>query len=814
MTFWRKRDDKELLAASVNLPQPTGRKQQRFAVILFGTLVLSTLSFFNGYSVQIYIRHVQTSHPAAEEEISSVANSSSPSNDRIHSNNTSSTTSYSSPGITMTNHTKRLIQYTTKTKASNEKISRNVTVFSDGQWSHEGIPPFELSNEAKELFQKYEDAGHAGATTCSWYANESRISKACMDMLKPVTKSVRHWYFFGDSTMARPWRWCVLPRLERCGSTTIKSDKISKMAAYLGITDDERLPNLIPRNFTQGEGPVWEKLQYRYGCTTCENRMLQLPRRRQEDSSIDDVDATSPSYAEFIGMEYARDFEFATKTMETTQETIARYIRRSREKETTPSTNQEKSQTACVISSGMHDLNIPGMTTEVYLQNHIAMKHLLKDAGCDIWIKLELTALGYSSPNTYKNPIVFEWNQGIQKSMDIGEYQINLFDRSLNAKHGDKVHMDIDTFYGPLADFFVDLMGVVVTSPYPYPRPLVVTSPHPRPLTSATTSNQQTRNASILESLTSNEKDNKFDTTTCSWKYTDPSVSQECWNLLHAVTRGVRHWYFLGDSTMAHPFRHGIVPKLANYSKAIRSAMRGDIVSYLGIDHSERLTELPPVNHSNGEGPTFAGLYQPGCTSCENRLLQIDIDQGENDDDETTGPIYAEFLTMEFARDMEFATANTSSTQETIARYMLRQRSSRDLAATSPGERNVCVISSGMHDLTIPNMTSDVYVSNHLATKELLKNAGCDVWIKLELTSKWKAKGAQDNKRIREWNGMILQQMGGHDEYQINLYNKSLATKHNPDNLHMDQETFYDPLADFFVQLMIGKPRGDTKRIL
>jgi hypothetical protein len=111
----------------------------------------------------------------------------------------------------------------------------------------------------------------------------------------------------------------------------------------------------------------------------------------------------------------------------------------------------------------MHDLTIPDLKSDIYMANHIDMKRLLKDAGCDIWIKLELTAKGYKSPAGRENAIIFEWNQVIRESMEPDEYQINLFARSLNSKHGDDIHMDKDTFYCPLMDFFIDLMGVDTT---------------------------------------------------------------------------------------------------------------------------------------------------------------------------------------------------------------------------------------------------------------------------------------------------------------------------------------------------------------
>jgi hypothetical protein len=109
----------------------------------------------------------------------------------------------------------------------------------------------------------------------------------------------------------------------------------------------------------------------------------------------------------------------------------------------------------------MHDLwLVPNLTSEVYIRNHIAMKELFKRAGCDIWIKLELTAQGYRTPSTKNNQITFEWNEGIKRSMEPDEYQIDLFARSLNSRHGDEIHMDPNAFYCPLADFFIELMRV------------------------------------------------------------------------------------------------------------------------------------------------------------------------------------------------------------------------------------------------------------------------------------------------------------------------------------------------------------------
>jgi hypothetical protein len=330
---------------------------------------------------------------------------------------------------------------------SKEKEEAPIFYFPKGIWSDKGMH-FSVTKEQEQLFQPI---ARQGATTCPWNRNETQVSQECMDLLSNVTRDVKLWYFLGDSTIARPWQWCLVPKLQG-RSKSLKSGKNRGVVKYLGISQREKLTKIKTVNVSRGEGPRNPGHFYRSGCNTCENRLIQF--RQQQRSSNNNT--TSVAYAEFLSVDYARDVEFATTKMETTQDTIARYMQNRRQQDL----NIPKNQTACVISSGMHDLLLRNMTSEVYISNHIAMKQLFKGAGCDIWIKLELTAQGFRGPSMSNNPIIFEWNEGIKRSMEPDEYQIDLFARSLNSQHGDNVHMDPDTFYCPLADFFIELMGV------------------------------------------------------------------------------------------------------------------------------------------------------------------------------------------------------------------------------------------------------------------------------------------------------------------------------------------------------------------
>jgi hypothetical protein len=335
--------------------------------------------------------------------------------------------------------------------------------FPKGIWSDEGME-FAVTSEQEHLFEPFVKSKYNNTTTsinggavktCPWKRNETDVSQECLDLLRPVTQNVRLWYFLGDSTMARPWQWCLVQKLEN-RSTTLKRAKDWGIKGYLGVSKQETLRTIKPINVSMGEGPTDPSHFYLSGCTTCENRLIQFRQAPARNNATEDTSLSSVSYAEFLGVEYARDVEFATTEMATTQETIARHMDRRRNIDL----DIPRNQTACLISSGLHDLSLANLTSDVYIRNHIAMKKLFKEAGCDIWIKLELTAIGYRVPNAPSNKIIYEWNEGIKRSMEADEYQIDLFGRSLNSAHGDNIHMDRETFYCPLADFFIKLMGV------------------------------------------------------------------------------------------------------------------------------------------------------------------------------------------------------------------------------------------------------------------------------------------------------------------------------------------------------------------
>lgn len=334
----------------------------------------------------------------------------------------------------------------------------SVVYFKDGNWSLEKLKSRNyttLTSEQEILVHNLQTDNEEDPTICAWKWNETDLSKNCRELLSSATHDVTMWYFLGDSTMARPWRWCLLPKLEN-RSTTLKSAKGKQVKTYLGITKDETLSRLKAVNISRGEGPFIKRNFYKSGCSTCENRLLTFPQQSLLGNA--ENGATSAAYAEFLSIDFARDVEFATKNLDTTQEVIARYMQTQRR----DLTGLRNATTACVVSSGMHDLRVPNLTDAMYFENYRAMKELLTrtSGSCNIWIQLELTAKGYSMPDDEDVRRINVWNTGIRRILKPNDFHIQLFERSLNAKHGDFVHMDTSSFYGPLAELFTYLMRI------------------------------------------------------------------------------------------------------------------------------------------------------------------------------------------------------------------------------------------------------------------------------------------------------------------------------------------------------------------
>ena len=78
--------------------------------------------------------------------------------------------------------------------------------------------------------------------------------------------------------------------------------------------------------------------------------------------------------------------------------------------------------------------------------------------------------------------------------------------------------------------------------------------------------------------------------------------------------------------------------------------------------------------------------------------------------DEKDNLVYAGFLGVEFARDVEVQTPQFSTTQENIAHFVAQRWNTQEMLRIY--EKPTCVINTGHHDVIITGMTQETYVAN------------------------------------------------------------------------------------------------------
>jgi hypothetical protein len=106
--------------------------------------------------------------------------------------------------------------------------------------------------------------------------------------------------------------------------------------------------------------------------------------------------------------------------------------------------------------------------------------------------------------------------------------------------------------------------------------------------------------------------------------------------------------------------------------------------------------------------------------SCINTLLEVQSDNNNNN-----SITHAEFLAVEYARDVKFPSPNTTTSQETLALYMAQRQKEK---------YNVCIANVGLHDMKLLNMTTQLYLSN-VRTFQRLLLAHCSVLVWLRMSA-------------------------------------------------------------------------------
>ncbi|XP_063404450.1 uncharacterized protein LOC134687921 [Mytilus trossulus] len=183
---------------------------------------------------------------------------------------------------------------------------------------------------------------------------------------------------------------------------------------------------------------------------------------------------------------------------------------------------------------------------------------------------------------------------------------------------------------------------------------------------------------------------------------------------------------FLGDSCMYRLFL--VILGKKRPCKVQKQADRCNLISYLGQQRRSNWTKP-----SSEEGPVGYGLTHPFCTDCS----------GCNSALFSCGEIKTEYISVEYARDVEIQSTIGNTTQEVVSLYF------------NSNFTNVCVVNSGFHDMVLPALTDQLYVKNvQFYVQHLVQTCQNVIWI--STTAVRGDKGfPQNNRRIQLWNRLI-----------------------------------------------------------
>jgi hypothetical protein len=309
-----------------------------------------------------------------------------------------------------------------------------------------------------------------------------------------------------------------------------------------------------------------------------------------------------------------------------------------------------------------------------------------------------------------------------------------------------------------------------------------------------------------------------------------------------------RRWLLLGDSTIARLFYFSSVKDvLKNQSVSMyqyyrstqclsqHNAMECHEVYLDRCDTMEQLnftpasTDWKKPNFTNGEGPHAYGYenaYCSDCFGCNTELItctkqslpnynSIGFEKYKNGDHchidshqvpNYIGPSYGGYMSIEFARDVELQSIDYPTTQENMLLNYIAKKWNSPIDMVVEFGFPICIVSTGLHDVSIPGITEEAYKQNVKWYVELLSNQ-CEYIVWVSNTCPLTDKYAQKQKIVYDWNMDIMELLSS-DEYSfksffLDVYNASKSYEHE-DNIHMSGE-WYSKLGSFFIKLMTMK---------
>ncbi len=269
--------------------------------------------------------------------------------------------------------------------------------------------------------------------SCTWFPDDHT---RCDEILSKITNDdAQRWIFFGDSTMKRLFNGSDLkkhlisqPRdmnekacLGRVSCEEHQQEDRCELNSVYGLPNVDQDEWISP-DPTKFEGPIRYGLERGHqsctDCRGCQTHFLEC----SFDSSTDEVsDCNSDRrvYGGYMTMEFARDRELQTPEFGTTQENIASYLSQTWN---APELIREWGKPICVFSGGNHDIILPGIRRQNFIDNVQWMLNTLQSE-CHHFIWLSNT------PN--KKKLQYPQHLAIMKSWDRGVKELIAGDQEL-----------------------------------------------------------------------------------------------------------------------------------------------------------------------------------------------------------------------------------------------------------------------------------------------------------------------------------------------------------------------------------------------
>jgi hypothetical protein len=194
------------------------------------------------------------------------------------------------------------------------------------------------------------------------------------------------------------------------------------------------------------EGPAKFGAQHPF-CTDCSGCNPFLVDCKSADKS---ESATTPVVS-YLPLEYSRDVEAQSRDHNTTVENIAAYL-------------ETENVDVCVYNAAVHDVNVPGITDKVYVENiEFSVRELLKGCQKLVWMSTPAVDERFNRGGRWlqNNTIIKRWN-GLVESMILKVFPervfvLDTFLWSVGQRHPqDHVHA---------RDFFYKTLGIFLLAP-------------------------------------------------------------------------------------------------------------------------------------------------------------------------------------------------------------------------------------------------------------------------------------------------------------------------------------------------------------